>query len=193
MDANLGKCRAWSAAGGPAPPGIVDLGPDVWRGDRTSSECGLKILGAPLGSDEFIDTFLQERIRDEALLIDRLAYVQDLQCAWLILSMCAAKRANHLLRVLPPSIVTNYAQQHDDCIWRGLCQLLEDNNPNTFQSSMHRSIAEIPVRAGGLGLGNSGRTSSAAYWAAWADALPVLISKLPEDARSLQRQLESPQ
>ena len=88
---------------------------------------------------------------------------------------------------------TNYAQNHDDCMWRGLCQLLEDNNPNTLQNSMHRSIAEIPARAGGLGLGNSVRTSSAAYWAAWADALPVLISKLPEDARSLQRQLESPQ
>ena len=56
IDVNMGKCRVWSKTGGEAPPGIVsELGPDVWRGDREPEENGLVVLGAPLGTDEFVD------------------------------------------------------------------------------------------------------------------------------------------
>ena len=47
VDANFGKCRVWSASGGGAPPGIAELGPDVWRGVKDAEENGLKVLDAP--------------------------------------------------------------------------------------------------------------------------------------------------
>ena len=36
--ANLGKTRVYNARGGPAPPGIGDLGDDVWCGDKPPAE-----------------------------------------------------------------------------------------------------------------------------------------------------------
>ena len=61
----MGKCRVWHARGGPPPPGIADLGPDVWRGDREPYECGVKVLGAPVGSLQFVESNCQERMEQE--------------------------------------------------------------------------------------------------------------------------------
>ena len=41
-----GKTRVWNR-GGSCPPGLTDLGPDVW------SPAGIKVLGTPLGTPEF--------------------------------------------------------------------------------------------------------------------------------------------
>ena len=42
--ANLGKTRVYNRAGGAAPPGISELGPEAWRGER-----GFVALGTPIG------------------------------------------------------------------------------------------------------------------------------------------------
>ena len=44
---------------------------------------------------------------------------------------------------------------------------------------------DMPPSFGGLGLFSAERVSSAAYWAAWADALPVLRARYPEVADGL--------
>ena len=46
------KTRAWCRRPLPAPPGIAELGADVWRSDRPPNERGLRIVGTPVGSDE---------------------------------------------------------------------------------------------------------------------------------------------
>ena len=38
----------------------------------------------------------------------------------------------------------------------------------------------MPMRLGGLGLRSAARTAQAAYWASWADALPMLKARLPD-------------
>ncbi|CAK0891154.1 unnamed protein product [Prorocentrum cordatum] len=45
VDCHLDKCRAYSRGGGAAPPGIGELGQDVWSGDRAPPDRGIKILG----------------------------------------------------------------------------------------------------------------------------------------------------
>ena len=45
-----------------------------------------------------------------------------------------------------------------------------------------RRLALLPARSGGLGLQCAARTAPAAYWAAWADALPVLRPRRPDAA-----------
>eukprot|EP00973_Karenia_brevis_P072450 10064303-Karenia_brevis.AAC.1 len=35
------------------------------------------------------------------------------------------------------------------------------------------------MRLGGLGLRSASRTAPAAYWASWADALPMLAARMP--------------
>ena len=77
VDVNLGKCVAWSHAGGPAPAGLEGF----WRGDRCPEENGLVILGTPLGAPEFTHSFLARRLIEESILLDRIPLLSDLQSA----------------------------------------------------------------------------------------------------------------
>ena len=53
-----------------------------------------------------------------------------------------------------------------------------------------RRILELPTRLGGIGLRSSGRIAPCAYWASWADCLPVLSARVPGfDAAFRQRML----
>ena len=55
-------------------------------------------------------------MQEEQELLDQLPQLPDLQRAWLLLAMCAAPRANHVLRTVPPMLVAPYAKMHDDVI-----------------------------------------------------------------------------
>ena len=116
--------------------------------------------------------------------------LDDLQCAWLLLTFCGVPRANHFLRVLPPSIVTPYARRHDDAIWTCFCALLGCERLSTDQ--LAKNVATLPARKGGLGLMSAERTAAAAYWAAWVDSAKVLADKAPAvHARSVGNQPQS--
>ena len=52
-------------------------------------------------------------------------------------------------------------------------------------------LALLPARLGGLGLQCAERVAPAAYWAAWADALPVLRLRRPEAAARCLAELEA--
>ena len=51
-------------------------------------------------------------------------------------------------------------------------------------------IATLPAVLGGLGLQSAQRTAPAAYWAAWADALPVMRARAPDLASRCREALE---
>ena len=54
-----------------------------------------------------------------------------------------------------------------------------------------RGRSTLPGRLGGLGLREAQRTSPAAYWASWADALEVIRQRRPNEAAVLLADLES--
>ena len=60
------------------------------------SEDGLNIVGCPMGSNEFIKNFIDEKLIDLNLNKQKLLTVPDYQLRWLLLSNCYAKRPNHL-------------------------------------------------------------------------------------------------
>ena len=188
--ANLGKCRVWSRAGGKAPEGIAELGPDVWRGDRTADARGLVLLGTPLGSPEYVRAHTDERLATERRLLAELPVLPDPQCAWCILAMCAAPMANHMLRTLPPDEVMPYARAHDAALWDALWRML--NHPGGTRTLKHaQRLGSLPARLGGIGLRSAERTAPAAYWASWADALPTLRAKCPRVAETIIASLNS--
>ena len=182
VTANLGKTRVYNRDGGPAPPGIAELGANVWRGDAPEAERGFVALGTPLGHPRFVAAHTDTRLLDEARLLQELPLLPDLQCAWLLLAMCASPRADHLLRTLPPSLSASYARGHDDAVWRCLLALLGEEDDADPEVAAARRLALLPARSGGLGLQCAVRTAPAAYWAAWADALPVLRARRPDAA-----------
>ena len=155
---HTGKTRTWNVAG-KRPEDMEDLGPDVWNPQ------GVKILGSPVGCEEFVSSFIERRLADEQKLWDAIPSVLDLQCAWQVLLQCAGPRCHHLLRTVPPSLSEVYAQGHDN---------------SQIEMARH-----IPLRMGGLGLRSAQRLAPAAYWASWADALPMLQQRLPNLTRQV--------
>jgi len=160
--ANLGKTRVYNRAGGPAPPGIAELGAGVWRGDARETERGFVALGIPVGHSRFVAAHTNARLLEEGRLLHELPMLPDLQCAWLLLAMCASPRADHLLRTLPPDLSASYARGHDDAVWRCLLALLGEEDDADPEVADARRLAMLPSRLGGLGLQCAARTAPAA-------------------------------
>ena len=195
VEVNFGKCAAWSASGGVAPAGLDELGEGVWRCSLAPEKNGVVVLGAPLGTAEFVQDFANKRRTEELVFLNRLVHVPDLQAAWLLLLFCATPRANHLLRLLPPSVAAGYAKVHDADVWHTLCDLqchpqLKAARP---QSAKAKAVAALPFKLGGLALRSAEQSRDAAYWAAWVDTLKVLRNKVPQKAEQLVNRLDDAQ
>ena len=61
------------------------------------------MLGVPLGHPDFIKRFLQRKIDEHKVLLDRIPIIPDVQAAWLILSYCASAKSNFFLRGVSPA------------------------------------------------------------------------------------------
>ena len=191
VKSNLGKLRAWSPAGGAAPEDLQCLGDDVWTADKPNEQNGLKILGTPLGRPEFVRAFATARVKKERALLEEIKKLPDVQCAWNMLNMSAVPRANHMIRMVPPSQAAEYADLHDDAIWACFADLCLAGQYREHR--LTKDIASLPGRLGGLGLRSARRTSPTAYWASWATALPVIAAKYPGLAEQVTSSFSSPE
>ncbi len=191
---NLGKLQLYSKEGGHCPPGFDDFQASrgveekpVWTCDAHDiSKRGIVVLGSPLGTVEFCTEHAVKRMTIEQELLDWIPKLPTLQVAWLLLYYCAAQRANHLIRLLPPTLSAEYAEKHD----RAILQCLETLLQAGPLSENAKRIAVLRCVNGGLGLRSARRTAQAAFWAAWADALPMLRSRIPEHANRWSEALE---
>ena len=85
-------------------------------------------------------------------------------------------------------LVVEFAQRHDARIWQRLCEITgidEGTVPASF-----REVASLPISMGGLGLRIAQRTSVAAHWASWADAVGMIQHRHPTIAATIVRALE---
>ena len=191
-----GKTRVWNS-GGVRPPACdaleriaraADADENVWRGSQLPfHQQGIKVLGTPLGHPEFVRAHLDRIAIEHRTFLERIPSVPDLQSAWSLLLHCAAARATYLLRTLPPEAVARFADAHDAGLWRCMCRLL--NIPED-QDAVTKLIATMPLVLGGLGLRSAARTRQAAFWASWADCLPMIRERHPELAEDLLLRLE---
>ena len=180
IQVHLGKIKVWNASG--VRPRSVDilqaiatdggsLEP-VWFGSGlVTAEQGIKVLGTPLGHEDFVAAHLHRVLRKHQTLLERIPVLQDIQSAWTLLLHSASSRANYQLRVVRPELTELFAAGHDDGIWRclcAICQISPDVDPAI------RDTVTLPLGLGGLGLRSALRTKQAAYWASWADTLPMV-------------------
>ena len=65
----------------------------------------MRVVGVPVGSEQFQRDFLQEAINGEpAELVRVLVPMEDAQRSFQILRLSATSRLSHFLRTVPPSI-----------------------------------------------------------------------------------------
>ena len=160
---NLGKTHVIGAIAGAAPPGVAELGPDVWRGDKPPNQRGMVVLGSPVGHPDFMAAWTAQRMAQEQELLEHLPLLPDLQCAWLLLALCASPRANHALRTVPPPDISLYAQAHDAAMWATLLELLGGASDTTEAALLARAVASLPAALGGLGLQSASRLAPAGH------------------------------
>ena len=179
---NLGKTESWSKSGNPPPPGVNEIDPNsespIYKGDLASIENGIEILGSPVGSDDYLHAYFENRMMEEMKLLEMIPTLPSLQSAWLLLYFCAAPRANHLLRTVPPSRVLAYTQEHDLAVRTCFANILQINVQDLFSNNVGLQI-DLPLKYGGMGLRNNSRISPCAFWASWADSLKTICERTP--------------
>ena len=103
--------------------------------------------------------------------------------------LCHPPPSNYQLRMLHPEITTNFAAAHDVAVATCFTQLLDTAPlPATALATAH-----LPLQLGGLGLTSAVATARPAYWASWADTLPILHAQAPPLAATIRHQLTHPQ
>ena len=184
---NSGKTRVWNTSGN-QPPHLEPLGQDVWVGNNAlpPQARGLTVLGAPIGSNEFIQAQLRTALEQHQHLLQRLPELEDVQSSWLLLLYCASPRCTYLLRMCNPTHTQDFATEHDTAVAATLQQLLQLGDvPATSLA-----IAHLPLSSGGLGLTSASILASSAHWASWADSFPILQQQLPNLTAQILPQLQ---
>ena len=145
-----GKTKIWNA-GGVKPP-VADVltaraqvdHPEalVWRGDPSLdvSRQGLNVLGVPVGHPQYVAAQLNHKGAEQAVLFARIPWVEDVQIAWLLLTFCAATRANYWLRTVPPELTAEYARVHDNRVLQCLSDVLQITDGFPGQSLQSASL-----------------------------------------------------
>ena len=187
------KTKVWNSAG-ILPPGVLAFAPDspIWVGGQEIplAQRGVVALGVPLGTPEFVEAHLRAVLARQQGLLDNLPALHDAQVAWLLLSCCAAPRAQYALRTLPLDSTHGYAAGHDGAVLRCLAALLFADEGS--QLPVHaQARAQLALRHGGLGLRSATRHAPAAYWASWADALRAIARRDPDFAHEVAGSLAS--
>ena len=157
---------------------------EIWA-PRSATARGSRSLGTPVGSDAF------DRLEEERRLWEAIPWVPDVQCGWQILLQCAGPRCHHFLRTVPPSQSARYAQGHDTGMRHAMEAVLGGVPGSSEQKATAHEIMSLPMRLGGLGLRSAERMRPAAFWASWADALPMLSNRLSTLTDQVENELET--
>ena len=132
----------------------------VRRGDQglPTVQQGLKVLGAPVGHPDYVKASMTQKGVEHDHL-EMITHVPDVQAAWLLLLYCASTRANFFLRTVAPELTLEFAQRHDEQVFKCLSKVLQTEMLHPH----HHVAATMPLTLGGLGLGNAQRTRDAAH------------------------------
>ena len=129
IEVNLGKLVMWNRSGDAAPAAVAELDSSnhtVWRSDCVAEECGVVVLGAPVGTDAFAAAHGRRACEAEQPFLEQISLLPDAQAAWLLLVYCAGPRANYRLRTTPPHQTVAYAAEHDRLVAETFRRILAD-------------------------------------------------------------------
>ena len=145
---------------------------------------GMRVVGVPVGTEQFQRDFLKEAVNGEpAELVRALAPMEDAQASFQILRLSATSRLSHLLRTVPPSITGQAAANYDALVEWAMASIIAGDgaaaaglptpeevahDPTVCQNQTylgHEALrqAHLPIREGGLGLTSSSSIKGAAY------------------------------
>lgn len=142
---------------------------------------GVRILGAPVGSPSFQNSFSHLIVDEITRDVDVLGRVPSLQTQHLLATKSIVHRINHLLRNIPGgelSIFAEVAAKYDASVLATVRRITRQ--PEI--PSLARRITQLPLREGGLGYPLWSSTADTAFLAAYtnaAETFPLLFPDRP--------------
>ena len=145
---------------------------------------GMRVVGVPVGTEQFQRNVLQEAVNGEpAELVRALVPMEDAQASFQILRLSSASRLSHLLRTVPPSITCQAAANYDALVEWALASIIAGDGAaaaglptpeevahdptvcriQTYLGHDALRQAHLPIREGDLGLTSSSSIKGAAY------------------------------
>ena len=113
---------------------------------------GFCVLGSPIGSEEFVARMCTAKVGQEKEFLQKLALLQNIQSACLLLRYCGVGKITHLLRTIPPHL-RHAAQNHDSDVLTSFQSILGCN----LSPSQVRQV-RIKIAQGGFGLASETQT-----------------------------------
>ena len=170
---NVGKTRVYNAGHGAPPPGVHELGDEVWRGSRPSGECGFTALGVPLADPDYVgaDVCRMNRHFWTTCRAVRTCNARGSCCS------CAAARGPTTLCATSRQTWCSLMRRRATAQSAQPCKPAWEKRPAAATCSLPRP-GRLPRSWKPCGL------QSAAYWGAWADCLGYLSSRCPNLARA---------
>ena len=145
---------------------------------------GIRLVGAPVGTEQFQRDFLQEAVDGEpAELVTALVPMEDAQASCQFLRLSATSRVSQLLRTVQSSIICQAAANYDALVEWALASIIAGDgaaaaglptpeevvhDPTACQNQTylgHEALrqAHLPIREGGIGLTSSSSIKGTAY------------------------------
>ena len=137
---------------------------------------GIEVVGCPVGSIDFRQTFVQRNLGDVLRSRDDLKQLHP-QCATRLLLQCVSACPAYIAQVVHPSATKEALTTFDDNMWSFLLEFLGgiggDNQLKCCPEGLSRARfrAQLPCRLGGAGLRSWERTADFAWFTSVASCV----------------------
>ncbi|KAK3251882.1 hypothetical protein CYMTET_38804 [Cymbomonas tetramitiformis] len=179
LELNVSKSTVYSPAG-PCPEfaDVVDGVGAPMPGSETPLGW-VKVLGIPVGSDQWVADKCVEMAFAARAVLPKLARLDDPQVQLLqllLLRFCAHPRFMHLVRGVPPHLLMRGALAHDIGIQECLQEVAGSPYPLGEEAV---ALSQLPTRWGGLGLSSAQRLAPAGWLGSWAQVWGRMVVLFP--------------
>ena len=147
---------------------------------------GLRVLGAPIGSDAYKLAFAQARVEEVVVALETAALMPELQLQHCVSAGSLVHRINHLLRNIPGGDRFLYQEpmvRYDTAV----IDVARRVARQTMLPLLAQQLASLPTRLGGLGYRTWAMTADAAFLAKYVHVsrqfqslFPALCSQFPD-------------
>jgi hypothetical protein len=154
----------------------------VFEADISLEASGLKILGVPIGKEEFIREHLRNLLELQTRVLAYIPLFPSYQ-QFPLLRSCINARPFYLARCLHPAVSRPYFMDFDSRIDTALSRLVGTHAAYEWTSLLRH----LPPRHGGIGLRRLSRIQEAAYTSSWLSSMKYLYEVIGGTVQDLIR------
>ena len=154
----------------------IDIATNDFHLEYISTNDGIEVAGSPIGSKQYIQKFLDDRVENIKKQLDDYMNASNTQSSmvahdahtlYTILRKCISSQFNHLLRTCLPSDTYDAAEKLDNYVvqffMKNIKAINEFQNLSETQSKLIKDELFLPINLGGKGLISSRFIADAAY------------------------------